>query len=370
MASVSNVDPELTYYTGDIIPTNNTIDSHDSYKPYHFIDNRLVPIVTNMTDYELSVCRFQADCSNLPLWIPVIQPAPNTDVNLTIYSVLVKTVFGTTETRSDPVYVEWVSSTIDHVGSVPQTFNNPYYFLQTFSAFCDMVNTAINAAFVAANPGITPEMLPPVLMYDPTTDKFRIYFDAEPSATLTLYFNSNLALLLKHFKYVPAPESDLPGVDDVFYSIPFGNMMGMNSYNDPTDSDRLFYWVEQERPSTDLMSPVASIVFTTSIPIQNEVLAQPMSLASMSDGVAGQNRTDRIITDIVLPMVDGAYDYKGLISYIPDALRYSAITGVAQDLAKFDLRVNWKCTIDGNIYPLYANNNSRASIKCLFTPKS
>ena len=35
----------------------------------------------------MSIIRFSLETPNLPVFIPTIQPSPNTDINLTIYSV-------------------------------------------------------------------------------------------------------------------------------------------------------------------------------------------------------------------------------------------------------------------------------------------
>lgn len=362
------------YYSADILPTNSVLPTGVSLD-MQFNDNRTMPIIDDMSQYELSIVRFQADCGSLPLWIPIVQSTPYT--NQTIYSVVVRTVEtlpsgGENETTSDPVYLLINNPDSTLVAGDHQDFSNPYYYVNTFAQFCDMVNTAIQTAFAQAAAGIA-GIYPPRIVYNSDTNRFRIYFDDQAlseGVVLTLMFNQNLAEIVRH---IPYQKATVVGVDndDVYWIVPVVPNMGLNSYMDPTNSNRLWHYTEQERDSTDIFSPVSSVVFVTSIPIYSEIVAPAVSLDSAARGIASTSViTDRIITDIMLPLSNGAYDYKGLIAYLPDQLRVTSMTGAAASLMKFQVSLYWKCNINGQLYPIKALNNSRASIKCLFNPKS
>jgi hypothetical protein len=76
--------PDKIYY--DIQISN--IDDIDTLPPVlNFIETRNNPFLYESDKYYMSIIRFSLETPNLPVFIPTIQPAPNTDINLTIYSV-------------------------------------------------------------------------------------------------------------------------------------------------------------------------------------------------------------------------------------------------------------------------------------------
>ena len=125
------------------------------------------------------------------------------------------------------------------------------------------------------------------------------------------------------------------------------NRLGTNIYEPPAavgGVDRVV--VEQEYRSTDtLWSPIASIVFTTSlIPVFPEQTGVPLILenGNITQGLAAQSAFSPIITDISLPL-SGASDYRQFIEYAPTAeYRLASMTDSKQDLRSIDLQVYWK----------------------------
>ncbi|MFN9910612.1 MAG: phage minor capsid protein, partial [bacterium] len=65
----------------------SNINNNDTLPPVlNFIETRNNPFLYESDKYYMSIIRFSLDTPNLPVFIPTIQPSPNTDINLTIYS--------------------------------------------------------------------------------------------------------------------------------------------------------------------------------------------------------------------------------------------------------------------------------------------
>ena len=76
--------PDKLYYDIQVSNVNN----NNTLPPVlSFIETRNTPFLYESGKYFLSIIRFSLDTPNLPVFIPTIQAAPNTDINLTIYSI-------------------------------------------------------------------------------------------------------------------------------------------------------------------------------------------------------------------------------------------------------------------------------------------
>lgn len=143
-----------------------------------------------------------------------------------------------------------------------------------------------------------------------------------------------------------------------------------------TPNQQRVYWIaDQDYPSTDtLWSPISSIVFTSTLmPVKSEYTGQPIVLGSGNAGINSdttQNAFQPIITDISLPLANGAEDYRGFITYLPAAeYRLSDFTSSHQPIQNIDVQVYWKNRLDNQLYPITMANLSSVSIKMMFRHK-
>lgn len=144
----------------------------------------------------------------------------------------------------------------------------------------------------------------------------------------------------------------------------------------PVVQQQNYYIVSQDFSSVDsLWSPIASIVFTTSLlPIKTEQVAQPTELGQSNIGGSASTSASAfspIITDIALDTtVGGSAAYRQFVSYVPSGeYRMSDFSPSKTSIQQIDIQVFWKNRLDGNLYPIYMYNLSSVSLKMLLRRK-
>ena len=271
----------------------------------------------------------------------------------------------------------------------------------------------------------------PQMVYSPDTKRFRIYGDSDgfgtrittftpagagvPGATtrptMRLFFNTNMFGLFANFdntywntvRPTIGPFAGLPiwvnsvlngpntltpegYTNEILFTNKFWQNVAdyrLSPYSGvpplgfvPSGQQKVYWIAEQDYPSVDtLWSPISSIVFTsTLLPVKTEATGQPVILGGSNVGNSTstvQNAFQPIITDITLPMSDGADDYRNFILYLPAAeYRLSDFTGSKQDIRNIDIQVFWKNRLDNNLYPINMFNLSSVSVKIMFRHKN
>jgi hypothetical protein len=214
-----------------------------------------------------------------------------------------------------------------------------------------------------------------------------------------LYLNNNMWGLMGNypFTYINSPTDDVFGTgtsltltEGYAYRLNLNNRVFTNSveYSTPTYPDGTSayvagspnltgYWYEciQDFKTVDqLWSPVASIVFTTGlIPIRAEATGQPVITGTSNTTLSAptsQSAFQPIITDVVLPMSDGAADYNGFIYYVPTSeYRMSSLANSPIDIRSIDLQVFYRNRLNNTLYPITMFNLSNVSFKIMFRHK-
>lgn len=271
----------------------------------------------------------------------------------------------------------------------------------------------------------------PQIVYDPSSQKFSVYFDSngfgqrltsfssgtdEYSLSSTpyfqLFFNTNLYNLFGSlpFNYwnnttaIGGPFGDgviAPAgyvyeilVPNKFYTnvadyrlSPYAGQpsLGYVPYADSnvaeeplsTLNQQKVYWVvSQESTSTDtLWSPISSIVFASALmPVQPESNSAPVIIGQANIGNSqgtAKSAFTRVITDLALPMDKGAASWKSFIYYVPSAeYRLSDFLASHQPLSGVDVQVFWKNRLNNQLYPIAMTNLSSVSFKMMFKKKN
>jgi hypothetical protein len=268
--------------------------------------------------------------------------------------------------------------------------------------------------------------VPPLLNFNPVTNLFTLYAQVNSGygtplntfvATIPpllnsgllafpetyLYANNNMWGLIGNyrFKYINSPQSDVFGtattvggvvkpltltegytyrmiLDNEAYQniVPFTTPTYPNGTSgDPANTPNLtgeWYACQQDFKTVDqLWSPVASIVFTTGlIPIRAEGTGSPVVTGNSNTSLSAptsQSAFQPIITDVSLPMTDGASDYNGFIYYAPQAeYRMSSMASSAGDIRSIDLQVFYRNRLNNTLYPITMFNLSNVSFKIMF----
>jgi hypothetical protein len=217
---------------------------------------------------------------------------------------------------------------------------------------------------------------------------------------MKLFFNNNMYGLFSNFPnlywnsvaplqgFLPVPSFfTIPTPPGYVYEILFPNynytnILDLSGATPPhyvPTADRQVYWInKQEYTSIDtLWSPISSLVFTSSsLCVRPEATSAPLEVGTGTEGnVSTSNPSSNspfqnIITDIALPMSNGAQDYRQFIYYAPTAqYRYSSFN-TTQSINRVDIRVFWKNRFTNELFPIQMFNSSSVSIKMLFRKKS
>ena len=197
--SGASADGEYVYYNATII--NNTVattQTTDDPQVY-FQDTRQYPLIKDTSQYVVSVDNITLNGAQKTLPILIPQIAVGTDVNLTIYTVtfgltLGSTVGSGTATSSATttflatVPLTWIPEnqatfTATPASATPRQSEIPYYYLYSYSHWCDIMNNALTTAWKTvmykANLTVgTGGTRCPYFEYDPNTGLFSLVQDA------------------------------------------------------------------------------------------------------------------------------------------------------------------------------------------------
>jgi len=313
-----------------------------------------------------------------------------------------------------------------------QDLNTRYYWVYTYNHWVDLTNFAFDSALAdtfsafqtAWTASGTTDAFPyanytafkndvgvPYMTYDEISGLFSIYGDERAYGTrLTpfvppgpvvpgtaqantppecrLFFDTNMMGLFSNFNniYYGGVSAGVQGPffplatpvgyanEIIFTNKHFSNIQDLTTATYVPASNQHIYWVlTQDYESTSsLWSPVASIVFTTSLlPIRNEATGAPITYGNGNLGQSSssiQNAFQPILTDIALDLAnEGGDGYRKMIYYSPVAeYRMASLTPTNQPIYSVDIQVYWKNRLDGNLYPVQMYNLSSVSIKAMF----
>lgn len=417
-------DPDIIYYNACIVNNGVTDDDPNGFAvgkdgQVIFNDQRQLPILQNASEYNMSVIRFDlaGATKSLPLFVPRIVPGQD-DINLTIYSVAVSVAVSNSATPANltyyqstqPIFWEPQYITADNeplTANPNQIFSTDYYFCDSYSWWCDLVNKAVLRAVQAveadiSGAGITPTAAaspPPNLFYNPVTKLFSWSFDARywgDQATSTydvsgykfiyqIGIDTNLETLLTNFKVTYNSRNAIP----IFSTLQYINLVTVwpqqiaietdpttgQPYTTPNANGYVRYIITQDYPSTSgNWSPIDSVVITsTKLPISQEIVAPAPGAFGSSDLGFSAGTSGAAFQQVVADMqcgATGADEWRQYMKYEPLAeYRMLAFNKSTEPIQNVDFLVWWRNRYDNNLYPLRLYNGSSVSIKVMFRRK-
>jgi hypothetical protein len=376
--------PDKLYYDIQVSNVNN----NNTLPPVlSFIETRNTPFLYESGKYFLSIIRFSLDTPNLPVFIPTIQAAPNTDINLTIYSVTLQWT-----DPEDPTNIFTVQKFIryipqSNIAEIPpnptQTANDlqyntgNYYNIYNYQYFIYLINLQLSAAFTelltqVETEGLAlPTIQSPVLSWNTDNNTAVLNCDVLGYSTsstnyIKIYFNTALSQLFSSFPVLINSVTSYEGLNAQIITDSYNNanVIQYPPYKPTYDAIQVF----QEFSTVALWNPITSIVFTSNtLPIvSNQVSTPVLYLNGIQTGSNGNNALiNQVITDFISN--DGVY--KPQLVYEPSAqFRYIELLS-NRPLNTFDLQVFWKDR-NGVLIPFYLSSGCTATIKVLFTKKS
>lgn len=383
--SFNNVSsPEKLYY--DIQITN--LENNTSNPPVlSFIETRNNPFIYDTDQYYMSIIRFTLDTPNLPVFIPTIQPAPNTDIDLTIYSVSLEwsNPVAPFQTFTQQTYIRFAPQNLSapippnptQTGTGLQYNIGQYYFVYNYQYFIYLINTAFTTCYNALNAQVVgaglvlPSTHAPVMSFNTDNNCAIINCDLAGYSTsssnyIKIFFNTPLTVLFSSFpcRIFGTQEPFGKNAQVITNTFQDSNVIRYPPYNPTYDAIQVF----QEFSTTPLWCPITSIVFTSNtIPIVSNQVSTPVVY---NNGIPyGGNGNNSLISQTITDFVANESFYKPTLVYEPSAqFRFLELLS-NRPLNTFDLNVYWKDRA-GTLIPFYLASGSTATIKVLFTKKN
>lgn len=368
--------PDHIYF--DLVIKNFQSTTQES-KQLIFNESRNSPFINNSGEYYMAITRFQVDTYSIPSFIPDIQPNQS-NANLMIQSVSLKYTNGTNTYSTNPVYLTWIPvNTYAQVPNGPSSNSNGmqtdsiYYYSYSFEHLITLFNNALTTAMTqlkALVPGGSLNSVdPPFITWNHELETASIYaeaahFNIENTTHTKIYFNRPSYALFSSFS---AFRNDINSPNENIYQLMMSNKFGdALVQNSLLLSNKVLIKLDQEVKTISNISPVSSIVFTTStIPLVRNELSAPVVYNNGTLLPSNfNNNFGMIITDFCT--LDNAY--KPTILYQPSAeYRRLDLTG-NQPLRDIDIQVWWK-NKSGVLSPLLLWSGGSCSVKLVFEKK-
>ena len=369
------------YYDLNIV--NNNQDAKTEPPRLVFNDIRNSNILSNPSDYYLSVVRFTLQTANsIPIWIPEIDVTDNLMADKTIYSFTLKYNGFSSDQRY--VYYEAENNLAPPVMPIRpgDSYNLPYYYVSNFDHVVEMLNGALSASFadlyvkVLNGGGNMPSNNPPFIEWNFETGKMIfnadvLGYNVDQSALghIEIYCNTSMKVLLSGFR------SRLVTVDSPdgsnYKLIIKKDINELNLYKLPTYTAIQLY---QQYGTGALFNPVSSIVFTSAlIPVVSTNTSKPTIYNGNNNLMNSGNNSNisSMLTDFEVQDSNG-YGYCSQIEYVPSG-EYRLIDlqggGNENALQNIEISVFWKDAYS-NLHPLYIQPGCRCDLKIMFRKKS
>lgn len=355
---------------------NNDTQGIEPYQQIVFRETRDIPLISRDAEYYLSVQKFSLHTSLLPSLIAQIEPFPNTDPNLTIYTVSMSYEYlGTTYTETVPLI--WKTQTPNENVSNPspsltQDLSGMYYYLFDYVHFLSILNTAydtcytnLNTTVVGAGGSLPGTAKPPYMEFDANNQKFILNapedaydFDTPMGDYIKIYMNAPLYFLFNGLeKYNNGTIGDLQY--QLIVRQLFGNVYSFGGTN----------YLQSYQPYSSLpnWSPVTEIAFTSNtIGVRSLNVGKENSFNSPS-GSLTSNGTP-ITTNVLTTFTVNELQWSNYVLYVPSGQnRYIDLRG-ATDLREIDIRIVWKDKF-GNNREFLSAPGEQSNILLLFRRK-
>jgi hypothetical protein len=353
----------------------------------YFNETRNSPFILDPQSYYLSIVRFTLDTNTLPVIQPDIQPSPNSNVNLTTYSITLEwsNPIAPFQTFVQQTFLVFVPQNNQAIVPAPpsqtltglQNNETGYYDIFNYQYWILLVNNTFQACYTALNAQVVgaglvlPSPNVPVLSWD-TQNNIAILnadqagYDDTAANYIEIFFNSSLFNLFSSFPFII--ESNNALVSGKNARIIMSGFGGANIVQfPPVAPTYTALQIVQEYSTLALWTPITSIVFTSNtLPIVANQVSAPLLF---NDGIrfqSGGNNSN--ISQIITDFVSNNGIYKPNVVYIPSA-QYRLVNLVGNTpLYNIDIEVFYKNRV-GEFIPIRLASGGTATLKILFTRK-
>jgi hypothetical protein len=380
-----NNDPTHTYL--DINIVNNSLASNTSPQPIVFQTGRNADYLSNPSNYYVSVIRWSLD-NRLPIIIPqlILNQTFNADIGgyNTVYNITLQIVSGgiTASSGAVPIIFKtqqtYLSPPTDAITSLNQTYDNPYFYIDSVQYFLELVNDAFTRAFdlvlldwtakAGGLPNPMVQQIRPFIQYnyDGNFTMYGVSDYLDKTGTAQIYMNSSLYTLFNGLSSVNLGFNTTTSKNVRIQMLDNGQSVVVNGIT--------YGYMLTEYPCVPFWSPVSSIVFTSNgIPVEptNTNPTNFFGNSPISDLGANSSSINLqpTITDFDINYETGTEGRQ---------ITYYAATG---EYRFFDLNTNrplnqinvqcyWKDKIIGSLHTMYLYSGGAATLKLLFRKKN
>ena len=322
----------------DLLLTNAIQSEPNQRVDIKFYLNQSQQILSDTTDYKLSVVRFALNTETLPIFIPQMS---DMQTNTTIYSVTME--------YNGVSYQQFMNFTPQNPNPMDE---DEIYYVYSYQYVVYLMNTMINSCLIELNNlTTTGTTTPPKIGFDINTQLCGLSFNAtnygfNETNKINIYFNNQMYALISS---LPASHVNLS--DGMDYQV-------NNKISEVADT--LF----QEYKTIELWNPVSSVVFTTNmLPIYSSVTAP---LQVYENGQLTNNDTGYHFQNILTDFIGNDLVYTPYIEYVPSIYRFIDLKPHSS-IRNIDIQTFWMNKNTGKLKPLYLIAGGSCSVKLLFT---
>jgi hypothetical protein len=364
------------YYNIEI---NNVLrtGTENNQIPAQYFENTSQAILSDPSQYYLTIARFSVPGSAIPIFIMDIV---NNQSNPNLTPFIVCLSYNGNDYPVNLIYFALNNFQAPTTAIPEQQINNGYYYVYSYDHMVQMINIAFADSFnqlKTANPGAPPTQ-PPFVIYDANEQLLSLvvqkeyYYDGM-TPTVDIYANANLlntyleSISAFFYGYNQTNGKDFKFTIDAKYNN--GYTSGTNNkYYTPADvpstlPDYLIY--VQEYSMIQYWNSFKNIVFISgTIAVQGEYIPQKLNFPTTSQGSVSFRP---ILTDFQ-PDLETPGAGRTIMQYFPQG-PYRLVDIVStQPMNKIDISVFWQDK-DDDLWPVYLNTNQSVSVKLLFIRK-
>lgn len=366
--------PDTIFSTNPALPSSGLSSIAASYDA-----TKTIALLEKCSDFYCAVIRFVIPLNSVPLYIMPIIPNQG-NANLTPFVI---TIF-----YNGVAYPQSVLFLSEHADISPPIQNQPvqvitpYYFVNTYSVFINMINISLQLALNASGiQALFPGIKLAWFSYDPAVQLITLYVHDLFTESLTpfppltsqplIYINTPLQSYLSSFNYIYYGSNKPNGMEYEFVlelrigttpELPIPDQ-AYGLYNTTPVVPPLYWKFTEDYITVEQWSSLRKIIVSSSsIPIVNEYI--PVANNSNSSVTA----SFPILTDFT-PQIQNSGDAKSIAYYVPPG-QYRLIDMISDNpLRKVDIKIYWQDK-NSNIFPLEIGTFEQAEVKLGFFRKS
>jgi hypothetical protein len=355
----------------------NMINNSNKNKIINFKETKNTPILSNPDLYDMSVIRFSADTSQLPLFIPDIDFKASDPYHETKYNFKFR-LHKADETiivggNTNILWAPQNKNKQKMIGDPYKLIESGYYNCYNINYFIQLINDQINDAFTIfknAN-GLNTDFKSPFFEFDVAMQSFNLLADERIFNQNKLH-NEDVCFLdfnniFFNLFYTLNAIRDSANDSNEFIIRTNMNYMKTNIFVINTDTEEYSAIVlNSEGSSIDSFNPIENIVFTTSLlAIEPNMVSQSSSFEDNNSILhGGNNHNFNIISDIRIQSTG-----RGILEYLPNFPRIITMKCNQSALKSIDISV-WYVTRYGVMLPLETPPSSTTTLKIMFIKKS